>query len=75
MSVGGAADAAALTRVYQQTVDEVARLIHKTINPNFESLGNDYWTPKIVWTTWYQAETGSIPVSSGAGYLPPRRVG
>jgi ferredoxin len=47
-----------------------ARLIHKTVNPNYESLGNDYWTPRIVWTTWYQAETGMIPVS-GAGYGGP----
>jgi hypothetical protein len=30
-------------------------------------LGDDYYTPEIIATTWYQAETGKIPVS-GAGY-------
>jgi ferredoxin len=36
-------------------------------NPVFERLGNGYFTPDIIQTTWNQAETGSIPVS-GAGY-------
>jgi ferredoxin len=36
-------------------------------NPAYERLGNDYWTPQIIETTWAQAETASIPVS-GAGY-------
>ena len=36
-------------------------------NPAYENLGNDYWTPAIIETTWAQAENGKIPVS-GAGY-------
>lgn len=47
-----------------------ARLIHKTANPGYESLGDDYWKPEIVSSTWYQAATGMIPVS-GAGYGGP----
>jgi ferredoxin len=43
------------------------RLIHKTINPEWESLGDDVFTPEIIGITWTQAETGKIPVS-GAGY-------
>ena len=37
------------------------------MNPQYRQLGDDYWTPEIIATTWYQAETGKIPVS-GAGY-------
>ena len=29
--------------------------------------GGDYWTAKIITQSWYQAETGRIPIS-GAGY-------
>jgi len=36
-------------------------------NPVYERLGNRYWTPEIIETTWSQAETAKIPVS-GAGY-------
>ena len=36
-------------------------------NPAYNQLGNDYWTPAIIETTWAQAENGKIPVS-GAGY-------
>jgi len=39
-------------------------------NPVYERLGNRYWTPAIVDTTWAQAETAKIPVS-GAGYRGP----
>jgi ferredoxin len=42
-------------------------LLNLSINPEFENLGNDYWTPDIIQTTWNQAETAKIPVS-GAGY-------
>ena len=38
-----------------------------TINPVYELLGNKYWSPEIIQTTWAQAETGGIPVS-GTGY-------
>ena len=43
------------------------RLIHKSLNPEYKNLGDDYWTPEIISKLWYQAETGKIPVS-GAGY-------
>jgi ferredoxin len=33
-------------------------------------LGDSYWTPEIIAKTWYQAETGKVPVS-GAGYGGP----
>ncbi len=46
------------------------RLIQKTLNPEYESLGDEYWTPKIISATWDQATTGKIPVS-GAGYGGP----
>jgi ferredoxin len=36
-------------------------------NPVYERLGNRYWTPAIIETTWAQSETAKIPVS-GAGY-------
>ncbi|UCC62144.1 MAG: hypothetical protein JSV36_15370, partial [Anaerolineae bacterium] len=29
--------------------------------------GDAHWTPEIITQTWYQAETGRIPIS-GAGY-------
>jgi ferredoxin len=45
-------------------------LITKTVNPEYKLLGDSYWTKEIISTTWYQAETGRIPVS-GAGYGGP----
>ena len=42
-------------------------LLCLAINPEYEKLGNSYWTPEIILTTWAQAETAKIPVS-GAGY-------
>ena len=39
-------------------------------NPEYSLLGDSYWTPEIISTNWYQAETGKIPVS-GAGYPGP----
>ena len=42
-------------------------LIHKSKNPEYEALGDSYWSPDIISRLWYQAETGKIPVS-GAGY-------
>jgi hypothetical protein len=64
---------------FVDTIDEMCRdcyrcvqgcprgLIFKALNPFYRQLGDDYWTPEIIATTWYQAETGKIPVS-GAGY-------
>src|SRR4030043_666930 len=42
-------------------------LLALSLNPAYERLGNEYWTPEIIETTWSQAETAKIPVS-GAGY-------
>lgn len=46
------------------------RLIHKTINPEWEALGDDIYTPETITINWEQAQTGKIPVS-GAGYGGP----
>lgn len=45
-------------------------LLTQEINPEFEALGHSVWTPDIISSTWFQAETGKIPVS-GAGYPGP----
>jgi ferredoxin len=45
-------------------------LIHKSVNPEYKDLGDDYWSPDTIARLWYQAETGKIPVS-GAGYSGP----
>lgn len=47
--------------------DCTKNLLCLSINPEYEKLGNGYWTPEIIQTTWAQAETAKIPVS-GAGY-------
>ncbi len=45
-------------------------LIHKTLNPEYQAMGDSHWTPDIIASLWWQAETGKIPVS-GAGYPGP----
>ena len=45
-------------------------VLSKTINPEFLKMGDAYWKPDIIHNTWFQAETGKIPVS-GAGYRGP----
>ena len=45
-------------------------IFSRVINPEYRSLGNDYWQADIIHQTWYQAHTGKIPVS-GAGYRGP----
>ena len=42
-------------------------LLCLTVNSEYERLGNDYWTPDIIQSTWIQSETAAVPVS-GAGY-------
>ena len=42
-------------------------LLCLTINSEYEQMGNRYWTPEIIHSTWQQSETASVPVS-GAGY-------
>jgi ferredoxin len=45
-------------------------LIHKSINPEYQAIGDAWWTPDIIASLWSQAQTGKIPVS-GAGYQGP----
>ena len=45
-------------------------ILTRVMNPEYERLGDAYYTPEIVLSTWFQAETGRIPVS-GAGYGGP----
>jgi ferredoxin len=40
------------------------------VNPEYRTLGDDYWTAGIISSTWRQAHTGTVPVS-GAGYRGP----
>jgi hypothetical protein len=42
-------------------------LLSVSVNPEFLDLGDEYWKPDILATTWNQSDTGKIPVS-GAGY-------
>jgi hypothetical protein len=70
------------TDIMADTIDELCknclrcvqgcpgRLIHKVVNPEWELLGDDVYTPEIINANWAQAETGKIPVS-GAGYGGP----
>lgn len=52
-------------------VQECTRgIFSRVINPEYRSLGDDYWQADIIHRTWYQAHTGKIPVS-GAGYRGP----
>ncbi len=42
-------------------------LLNISINPEFLAMGDEYWKPDILLTTWNQSDAGKIPVS-GAGY-------
>jgi len=42
-------------------------LLSMSINPEYLAMGDEYWTPDIIHSTWEQADAGRIPVS-GAGY-------
>ncbi len=42
-------------------------LLSVSANPEFLSLGDEYWRPDILLTLWNQSDTGRVPVS-GAGY-------
>ena len=42
-------------------------LLSVSINPGFLDMGDEYWKPDILLTTWNQSDAGRIPVS-GAGY-------
>ncbi len=45
-------------------------IFSRVINPEYRDIGDEYYTPDVIHRTWYQAHTGSIPVS-GAGYRGP----
>jgi Pyruvate/2-oxoacid:ferredoxin oxidoreductase delta subunit len=45
-------------------------ILTRVVNPEYLRLGDAYYSPDIVLATWFQAETGRIPVS-GAGYGGP----
>lgn len=49
-------------------VQECTRgIFSRVINPEWDDLGDKYWTADIIHQTWMQAENGKVPVS-GAGY-------
>ena len=45
-------------------------ILTRVVNPEYRRLGDAYYTPDIILSTWFQAETGRIPVS-GSGYGGP----
>ena len=45
-------------------------ILTRVVNPEYKRIGDSYYTPAILLATWYQADTGRIPVS-GAGYGGP----
>ena len=45
-------------------------ILTRVANPLYDRLGDEYYTPDIITTTWFQAETGGVPVS-GCGYGGP----
>ncbi len=45
-------------------------IFSRAINPDYRTLGDDYWQAENLHRLWYQAHMGKIPVS-GAGYRGP----
>jgi ferredoxin len=45
-------------------------ILTRVVNPEYHRMGDEYYTPDILTSTWFQAESGRIPVS-GAGYGGP----
>ncbi|MHB8899978.1 MAG: glutamate synthase-related protein [Thermoguttaceae bacterium] len=45
-------------------------ILTRVVNPEYHRLGDSYYTPDVVLSTWFQAESGRIPVS-GSGYGGP----
>jgi len=45
-------------------------IFSRAVNPEYRTLGDDYWRAEILHRLWYQAHTGKVPVS-GAGYRGP----
>ena len=38
-------------------------LLSLSVNPEFLEMGDDFWTPDLILSTWNQSDTGRIPVS------------
>jgi ferredoxin len=55
---------------YRCVEDCTKGIFSLAINPEYRTLGDDYWTAGIISSTWAQAHTGKVPVS-GAGYRGP----
>lgn len=45
-------------------------ILTRVVNPEYHRLGDSYYTPELILSTWFQAESGRIPVS-GSGYGGP----
>ena len=45
-------------------------LLSLSVNPEYLDMGDEYWKPDLIFSTWNQADSGKIPVS-GAGYRGP----
>ena len=45
-------------------------ILTRVVNPEYNRMGDAYYTPAIILSTWFQADSGRIPVS-GAGYGGP----
>ncbi len=45
-------------------------LFSRQTNPEFETMGDAYWRPRIIDAIWSQAKDGRVPVS-GSGYTGP----
>jgi ferredoxin len=45
-------------------------VLTRVVNPEYDRLGDSYYTPDLILSTWFQAESGRLPVS-GAGYGGP----
>ncbi len=56
-------------RFRQEETDLYVKYGHRVFDRTAER-GDPYWTAEIITQTWYQAETGRIPIS-GAGYGGP----
>ena len=55
---------------YRCVEDCTKGIFSMAINPEYRTLGDEYWTADIISATWAQAHTGAVPVS-GAGYRGP----
>jgi ferredoxin len=55
---------------YRCVEDCTKGIFSMAVNPQYRTLGDDYWTAQIINSTWAQAHTGAVPVS-GAGYRGP----